>query len=90
MAESDPVNEPKVLLTTVSVRKSARTGKSWLPGWLGRSRLIGFQGEDDRYGNPTFFFLIIHVTHPAMMTQVRMGCCPRAGGGRRSVRVSSW
>ena len=38
----------------VEFRKSQRTGKSYLSGWLGKSRLIGFQGEEDRYGNPTF------------------------------------
>ena len=48
------MNEPRVLLTVLSVRKSERTGKSYLSGWLGKSRLIGFQGEPDKFGNPTF------------------------------------
>ena len=43
--------QPKVLLCTLSVRKSQRTGKSYLSGYLGRSRLIGFQSaEPDRWG----------------------------------------
>ena len=49
------MNEARVLLCQLSVRKSARTGKSYLSGWLGRSRLIGFQAaEPDRWGNVCF------------------------------------
>ena len=39
------MNEPRVLLATLAVRKSQRTGKSYLTGWLGKSRLIGFPGR---------------------------------------------
>ena len=48
------MNEPKVLLCQLAVRKSQRTGKPYLSAFLGKSRLIGFQGEEDRFGNPTF------------------------------------
>ena len=34
-------------------RVSEKTHRSYCTGWLGRSKLIGFPGEPDRYGNWT-------------------------------------
>ena len=47
------MNEPKVLLATLSFRVSERTGKVYCYGWLGKSKLIGFPGDSDRFGNRT-------------------------------------
>ena len=47
------MNEPRVLLCTLSVPTSQKTGRPYVTGWLGKSRLIGFAGEPDRYGNRT-------------------------------------
>ncbi len=44
---------PRVLLTTLSIRTSAR-GNEYLSGFLGKARVVGFPGEADRYGNPTW------------------------------------
>jgi hypothetical protein len=43
----------RVLLATLSVRTSAR-GTAYLSGWLGRARVVGFAGERDKWGNPTW------------------------------------
>ena len=43
----------RVLLTTLSVRTSAR-GRPHLSGFLGKSRVVAFEGEADRFGNPTW------------------------------------
>ena len=43
----------RVLLTTLSVRTSAR-GRPYLTGFLGKSRVVAFEGEADRFGNPTW------------------------------------
>ena len=47
------MNEPKVLLATLSFRVSERTGKVYCYGWLGRSKLIGFPGELDKHCLPS-------------------------------------
>ena len=47
------MHEPRVLLTTLSIRTSQKTGKPYVTGWLGKSRLIGFAGEPDKFGNRT-------------------------------------
>ena len=46
------MNEPRVLLATLAVRTS-KHGRPYVTGWLGKSRLIGFPGQPDRYGNET-------------------------------------
>ena len=43
----------RVLLTTLSVRTSAK-GRPYLSGFLGKSRVVAFEGEADRFGNPTW------------------------------------
>ncbi len=43
----------RVLLTTLSIRTSAR-GNEYLSGFLGKARVVGFPGEADRFGNPTW------------------------------------
>lgn len=49
-----------VLLTTLSVRTSAK-GNAYLAGWLGKASVVGFAGEPDKYGNPTWD---LYVTTP--------------------------
>jgi len=44
---------PRVLLAVLSERTSAR-GNPYLAGWLGKARVVGFRGEDDAHGNPTW------------------------------------
>ena len=46
------MSAPRVLLTTLSVRTSAK-GASTV-GFLGKSRVVAFEGEADRFGNPTW------------------------------------
>ena len=45
--------QAKVLLCTLSIRTSQKTGRPYVTGWLGKSRLIGFSGEPDKFGNRT-------------------------------------
>jgi hypothetical protein len=47
------LRSPRVLLTALSVRTSAK-GRQYLSGFLGKSRVAAFEGEADRYGNPTW------------------------------------
>ena len=44
---------PRVLLMSLSVRTSAK-GREFLSGYLGKARIVGFEGEPDKYGNPTW------------------------------------
>jgi hypothetical protein len=42
----------RVLLLTLSERTSARTGRRYMSGWLGKASVVAFEaGEPDRYGN---------------------------------------
>jgi hypothetical protein len=43
----------RVLLLTLSERTSAR-GNRYMSGWLGKACVVGFPGEPDKFGNPTF------------------------------------
>jgi hypothetical protein len=45
--------QPKVLLMTLSERTSAK-GRRYFSGWLGRASVVAFEGEPDKYGNPTW------------------------------------
>jgi hypothetical protein len=47
------MTNPRVLLTTLSVRTSAK-GRPYLSGWLGKASVVAFEGEPDRWGNPTW------------------------------------
>jgi hypothetical protein len=47
------MTNPRVLLTTLSARTSAK-GRRYLAGWLGKASVVAFAGEPDRYGNPTW------------------------------------
>ena len=54
-----------MLLCSLSLRRSQKTGKSYLSGWLGKSRLIAFQSaEPDRFGNPCFDVVLQAVPEP--------------------------
>lgn len=44
---------PRVLLTTLSVRTSAK-GTAYLSGWLGKAQVVAFAGDPDKFGNPTW------------------------------------
>ncbi len=50
----------RVLLLTPSQRVSGK-GNTYLSGWLGRASVVGFAGEPDRFGDPTFD---LHVATP--------------------------
>jgi hypothetical protein len=49
----DRPKRPRVLLTTLSVRTSA-AGRQYLSGFLAKARVVAFEGEPDRFGNPTW------------------------------------
>jgi hypothetical protein len=42
----------RVLLCTLSIRQS-KAGKSYVTGWLGKSKLVGWSGMPDKFGNRT-------------------------------------
>lgn len=65
---------PRILLTTLSERTSAR-GNAYLSGFLGKARVVGFAGESDKFGNPTWD---IYLTEPE----------PRPAGDRRGGDVA--
>ena len=48
---SDP-RTPRVLLLTLSRRTSAK-GREYLSGYLGKTSVVGFPGEPDKFGNET-------------------------------------
>jgi hypothetical protein len=50
-------SEARVLLATLSVRTSAK-GRKYLSGFLGRTKLLGFPGEPDKFGHETFDLFI--------------------------------
>jgi hypothetical protein len=45
--------QPKVLLMTLSERTSAK-GRRYFSGWLGKASAVAFEGEPDKFGNPTW------------------------------------
>jgi hypothetical protein len=47
------MTNPRVLLATLSVRTSAK-GRQYLTGWLGKASVVAFEGEPDKFGNPTW------------------------------------
>ena len=53
---NDP-RTPRVLLQTLSQRTSAK-GNSYLSGYLGKTSVVGFPGEPDRFGNETWNLLV--------------------------------
>jgi hypothetical protein len=53
MKDLRTMGSPRVLLTTLSARTSAK-GQPHLSGFLGKSRVVAFEGEADRVGNPTW------------------------------------
>lgn len=44
----------RVLLSVLSVRTSREKGTLYMSGFLGKARLVAFQGEADQWGNPTW------------------------------------
>lgn len=65
---------PRVLLAVLSERTSAK-GNAYLAGWLGKARVVGFRGDDDPYGNPTWN---LYVSEPE----------PREGAATGAVRTA--
>ena len=53
MKDMRTMTSARVLLTTLSVRTSAK-GRPYLSGWLGKASVVAFEGEPDRFGNPTW------------------------------------
>ena len=51
--EVSVMTSPRVLLTTLSVRVSAK-GRQYLSGWLGKASVVAFEGQPDEHGNPTW------------------------------------
>ncbi|MFO1075873.1 MAG: hypothetical protein U1E17_24845 [Geminicoccaceae bacterium] len=51
--KSMQTTQPRVLLTSLSIRTSAK-GRSYLSGFLGKARVVAFEGEADKFGNPTW------------------------------------
>jgi hypothetical protein len=47
------MTNPRVLLTTLSARTSAK-GRRYLAGWLGKASVVAFEGQPDKWGNPTW------------------------------------
>jgi hypothetical protein len=45
--------QPKVLLMTLSERTSGK-GRRYFSGWLGKASVVAFEGEPDKYGNPSW------------------------------------
>ena len=50
--------QAKLLLATLTECESAR-GNVYLRGWLGASNLVGFRGEDDDQGRPTWNLYLV-------------------------------
>jgi hypothetical protein len=46
-------SEPRVLLMRLSQRTSGK-GRPYLSGWLGKARVVAFEGAEDQYGNATW------------------------------------
>jgi hypothetical protein len=60
------MSEPRVMLMVLSERTSSR-GNTYLTGWLGKAKVIGFRGKGpDKFGNPTWE---IFVAEPAQREQ---------------------
>jgi hypothetical protein len=70
------MNGPRVLLMSLSVRTSAR-GNTYLSGWLGKAQVVGFSGEPDKFGNPTWD---IYLAEP----EPRTSAGDRRDGGTRA------
>ena len=57
------MNEPRVLLATLSIRQS-KAGRTYVTGWIGKSKLIGWSGEPDKFGNRTIDLYLQAVPEP--------------------------
>ena len=53
MKDLRTMSGPRVLLTVLSVRTSAK-GRQYLRGFLGKASVVAFAGEPDKFGNPTW------------------------------------
>jgi hypothetical protein len=60
--EVSVMTSPRVLLTTLSVRVSAK-GRQYLSGWLGKASVVAFAGQPDKHGNPTWD---VYLSEPEM------------------------
>jgi hypothetical protein len=75
------MSRPRVLLTRLSVRTSAK-GREYLAGWLGKASVVGFKSpEPDKFGNECFD---IYLSKP----EPRPGTAPE-GLRQRQERVSA-
>ena len=73
---------PRVLLMSLSVRTSAK-GREYLSGYLGKARIVGFEGEPDKYGNSTWNIFVAEPeprdgSQPARRPQERETASARA------------
>ena len=67
------MNDVRVLLVTLSCRTSSK-GRTYLSGYLGKCRVVGFPGQPDRYGNETFDAFVSPAPDPV---PVRAPSAPR-------------
>ncbi len=74
----------KVLLTTLSVRTSSK-GRQYLAGWLGKASLVAFEGEPDKFGNPTWDLFLVEPEPRDRPSQPARGSQKREAASARSV-----
>jgi hypothetical protein len=80
------MNSPRVLLTTLSARTSPK-GRPHLSGFLGKSRVVAFEGEADRFGNPTWD---VFVAEPELRQRPPGGEADVGGAAFHSDRRPRW
>jgi hypothetical protein len=74
---NDP-RTPRVLLLTLSQRTSAK-GNSYLSGYLGKTSVVGFPGEPDKFGNETWDLFVSPA--PPRQQSPAVAVRPSAGHG---------
>jgi hypothetical protein len=76
------MTSPRVLLTTLSVRTSAR-GRPYLSGWLGKASVVAFEGQPDKHGHPSWdVFLAEPEPRDAVSRPPAKASGPDSGSGR--------
>jgi hypothetical protein len=82
--EVSVVTNPRVLLTTLSMRTSAR-GRPYLSGWLGRASVVAFEGQPDKHGNPTWDVFLAEPSSDGRQKAPASppGCDPGSGTGEK-------
>jgi hypothetical protein len=76
---TDRPNPPKVLVLKLAQRTSGR-GTVYLSGWMGQARLVGFPGDPDEHGNPTW---LVYASEPQPRPASGEGGSPRGPGPAR-------